>query len=164
MKGLKTVAILSGVALIGFGLYRFYKMQVDFLKNIEYKITSIKIKTMTKQLLSIDVSMRLFNYSNIDATVKEIFLDFYINGNKVGNIQESKDLIIKASGQTDVGFTFNVNPSLVLTNIANIVNMSIALKDATVEAKGYVKLESGMLRSTLPFEYKTTFKEYFNVK
>ena len=100
MKGLKTVAILSGVALIGFGLYRFYKMQVDFLKNIEYKITSIKIKTMTKQLLSIDVSMRLFNYSNIDATVKEIFLDFYINGNKVGNIQESKDLIIKASGQT----------------------------------------------------------------
>ena len=78
MKGLKTAVILSGVALIGFGLYRFYKMQVDFLKNIEYKITSIKIKTMTKQLLSIDVSMRLFNYSNIDATVKEIFLDFYI--------------------------------------------------------------------------------------
>lgn len=157
---IKTIAIVGGLGLIGFAIYRFYKFQIDFIKNIEYRIVKIKINKLSKILVSMDITMRVFNYSNIDATIKEMFLDLLINDVKVGNVQESKDIKIKASGQTDVTFTFNINPALIITNIAQIANMAIALKDATVVAKGYAKIESGLLKATVPYEYKTTFKEY----
>jgi LEA14-like dessication related protein len=164
MKNLKTYAIIAGAGIIGYAIYRFYKLQIDFIKNIEYRVVKIKINKLTKMLVSIDVTMRVFNYSNIDATVKEMYLDLMINDTKVGNIQEKKDIVIKASGQSDVSFTFNINPALILTNITQIANMALALKDAKIVASGYAKLESGLLRATVPFEYKTTFKEYLNIK
>lgn len=161
---IKTIAIAGGIGIIAFAIYRFYKLQIDFIKNIQYKVVNIKINKLTKLLVSIDITMRVFNYSNIDATVKEMYLDLIVNGVKVGNVQESKDIKIKASGQTDVSFTFNINPALILTNITQIANMALSLKDATIVASGYAKIESGLLRATVPYEYKTTFKEYLNIK
>jgi LEA14-like dessication related protein len=161
---IKTIAIAGGVGIIAYAIYRFYKLQIDFIKNIQYKVVNVKINKITKLLVSIDITMRVFNYSNIDATVKEMYLDLIVNGVKVGNVQESKDIKIKASGQTDVSFTFNINPALILTNITQIANLALSLKDATVVANGYAKIESGLLKATVPFEYKTTFKEYLNIK
>lgn len=160
MKGLRTILILSGASIIGYALYNFYKNQIAFVKNIDYKISKIKILKLDRQLLSIELTFRLFNYSNIDAEVNEIFLDFFINENKVGNIQESKTIMIKASGQTDVSFVFNIQPTLVFMNLANILNTTAAIRDAKIKARGYVRVKSGMLSTTVPYEYNTTMKEY----
>lgn len=161
---LRNIAIFGGLGVIVYAIYRFYKFQIEFIKNIEYRIVKIKINKLSKLLVSMDITMRVFNYSNIDATVKEMYLDLIINDVKVGNVQESKDIKIKASGQTDISFTFNINPALILTNIGQIANLSISLKDATIVASGYAKIESGLLKATVPYEYKTTFKEYLNIK
>lgn len=160
MKGLRTILILSGAGMIGYAIYNFYKKQISFVKNIDYRINKIKVLKIDRQLLSIELTFRILNYSNIDAEVSEIFLDFFINDNKAGNIQESKTIIIKASGQTDVSFVFNIQPTLVFMNLANILNMSAAIKDAKIKAQGYVRLKSGMLSTTVPYEYNTTMKEY----
>jgi LEA14-like dessication related protein len=160
MKGLRTILILSGAGMIGYALYSFYKNQIKFVKNIDYKINKIKILKLDRQLLSIELTFRLFNYSNIDAEVNEIFLDFFINDNKVGNIQESKNIIIKASGQTDVSFVFNIQPTLVFMNLASILNTTAAIKDAKIKAQGYVRVKSGFLSTTVPYEYNVTMREY----
>ena len=91
---IKTIAIAGGVGIIAYAIYRFYKLQIDFIKNIQYKVVNIKINKITKLLVSIDITMRVFNYSNIDATVKEMYLDLIVNGVKVGYVQESKDIKI----------------------------------------------------------------------
>ena len=76
---IKTIAIAGGVGIIAYAIYRFYKLQIDFIKNIQYKVVNIKINKITKLLVSIDITMRVFNYSNIDATVKEMYLDLIVN-------------------------------------------------------------------------------------
>jgi LEA14-like dessication related protein len=160
MKNIKSIVIGAGAGLIAFAIYKFYTTQVKLLKNISYKIVSIKINKLTKELVSIDFSMRVTNYSNIDATIKEMFLDLFINNVKVGNIQEAKNIVIKSNGQTDISFTFNINPALILTNITSILNFTLAMKDAAILAKGYAKMESGLVRVTVPYEYRNTFKEF----
>jgi LEA14-like dessication related protein len=164
IKNLRTYVILGGAGLIAFAIYKFYSTQFKLLKNIEYNLKNVKLNKITKDLISIDIIMKVNNYSNINATIKEMFLDLYINDVKVGNVQETKDILIKSGGQTDISFTFNVLPALILTNITQLLNVSLALKDAKVVATGYARMESGIIRAVVPFEYKTTIKEYLQSK
>lgn len=164
MRNLRTIVIAGGVGLIAYAIYRYYALQFSFVKNVDYRISKIKINQITKSLISIDITMRVANYSNVNAVIKEMYLDLYINDIKVGDVQESKDIQIKSQDYTDVAFTFNIQPQLILKNVTQIFNISLALKDATVVAKGFAKLESGVIKATVPYEYKTTFKEYLNIK
>jgi LEA14-like dessication related protein len=44
-------------------------------------------------MLQIEVIMDVYNSSNVEATVTEIFLDFTMNGIKVGSINESQEFV-----------------------------------------------------------------------
>jgi len=121
VKNLKTYVILGGAGLIAFGIYKFYSTQFKLLKNIEYKLKNVKFTKISKDVISIEVTMSVINYSNINATIKEMFLDLFLNGIKVGNVQESKDILIKSGGETNISFTFNILPALILTNITQFL-------------------------------------------
>lgn len=160
MKGLKALLIASGVGIIGYALYRYYRKQIDFLKDYQYKVTGLRIVNLTSDNASFDVNTRITNISNVEAKVTEIYLDLYVNGALVGNINEVKDILVKANGSSDFSFRISFNPKIVLKNIINIVTLSVALKDVVVNLKGYIKVKSGLLSTSIPFEYNTTLKEH----
>jgi hypothetical protein len=160
MKGLKALLIASGVGIIGYALYRYYKKQIDFLKDYEYKVTGLRLVTLTSDNASFDVDTRITNISNVEAKVTEIYLDLYVNNALVGNINEVKDILVKANGSSDFSFRISFNPKIVLKNIINIVTLSVALKDVVVNLKGYIKVKSGIITTSIPFEYSTTLKEH----
>jgi LEA14-like dessication related protein len=160
MKGLKSLLIASGVGIIGYALYRYYKKQIDFLKDYEYKVTGLRVVSLTSDNASFDVDTRITNISNVEAKVTEIYLDLYVNNALVGNINEVKDILVKANGFSDFSFRISFNPKIVLKNIINIVTLSVALKDVVVNLKGYIKVKSGIISTSIPFEYSTTLKEH----
>lgn len=155
----RALLITAGVSAIGYALYRFYQVQVNFIKNIDYKIQEIKVRNVDIRNLTMDITFRVWNYSNIEATVKELFLDFYVNGVQVGNIQEAKDIVIYPAKFSDVSFTFNLELQKAFKNILNIVSLTASLKDVKFQAVGYVKIKSSFITKTAPFDYETTFKE-----
>jgi hypothetical protein len=66
--------------------------------------------------------------------------------------------VVLPAKTTDATYRFSFDPRLVLGNIVNLVTLTIAAKDMTFEAKGFVKVESGFVKATIPFEYKNNFK------
>ena len=103
-------------------------------------------------------ALPIYNASNVDATISEIFLDVTMNGIKVGSINESTPFNIKATATTQVRYNFTFNPSLVLKNVVNIVALTLSLKDINFVADGYLKVRSGFITTTLPFIYQNTLK------
>ena len=88
MKALKTISVLAGLGLIGYALYRYYLKQVDFIRDITYQITGIRIKEFKKDKVSLDISALIFNASNVEAVVTQMYLDVFINGINVGNVNQ----------------------------------------------------------------------------
>jgi LEA14-like dessication related protein len=158
MKYLKPTLILSGVGIIGYALYRYYIKQLDFLKNIQYSLSGIKILSVAKEQVTLEITQKVYNASNVEAKITEMYLDLYLNEIKVGNIDESSDILLLPTKTTDVSYKLSFDPQLILKNIVNLVSLTIALKDMTVRAEGYVKVKSGFISTTIPFTYKNNLK------
>jgi len=158
MKTLRALLVVSGIGVIGYAIYRYYLKQVDFLKDFEYKVTGLKIASITSDNISLDITTQIVNNSNVEATVKEIYLDCYLNKVKVGNVTEVKDIFVAANGYSNFSFRFSFNPKIVLGNIINIVTLSVGTKDVMFDMDGYVRIESGFVKTTIPFEYSNKLK------
>lgn len=164
MKSIKPILVVSGIALIGYALYRYYLKQIDFLKDITYQVIGLKIVSISQNQVSMDITTRIYNASNVEATVTEMYLDFLINGIKVGSVNEVKDILILPSKTTDITFNFKFNPRIIGQNILDIISLSVGAKDVTFEAKGYVKLKSSFIATSIPFEYTNNLKSILKKK
>jgi LEA14-like dessication related protein len=160
MKNLKAVLIFSGLGIIGYSLYRYYKKQIKFLTDITYSVVGVKIVNVGKDNVSLDITNRIYNASNVEATVTEMYLDFYLNNVLIGNVNEVKDILILPLKTTDVTYRFTFNPQLVVKNLVSVVTFAISAKDMIFEARGYAKIKSGFVQTTIPFEYKNNLKSF----
>jgi LEA14-like dessication related protein len=164
MKSLKPIFYVTGIGIIVYAIYRYYQNQIGLVKKVDYKISGVKIVNLSKDSVSVDITATIYNATNIEATIEEVFLDFSINGIKVGNIQEAKQIVIKPLGTTDVTYRFSFDPKIVLGNVVNLITFSIQAKDVNFEANGYVKLKSDFVEYTAPFDYKGNLGSYLNKK
>jgi LEA14-like dessication related protein len=160
MKNLKAILVFSGLGIIGYSLYRYYNKQITFLKDITYQIVGVKIVKIATDNISLDITNRIYNASNVEATVTEMYLDFYLNNVLIGNVNEAKDLVILPLKTTDVTYRFTFNPKLVIKNLVSVVTFAVSAKDMTFEARGYAKIKSGFVQTTIPFEYKNNLKSF----
>lgn len=158
MKNYKPLLIIGGVAVIGYALWAYYKKQIDFLKDITYQITAVNIVSITKNKVTVTIWAKIYNASNVNAVVKEMFLDFFINGVKVGNVTEVKDINIAPMQTSLINFNFSFDPSIIGKNIVDLVSLTLKAKDVIFNLQGYVSIESGGLKATLPFEYQNNLK------
>jgi len=160
MKALKTISVFAGLGLIGYAIYRYYLKQIDFIKDITYQVTGLKIREFKKNNISLDITALIFNASNVEAVVTQMYLDVFINGIKVGNVNEIKDIPIKPKQSTTIQFNFSFDPQLIAKNIVDLVTLSVAAKDIVIDIKGYIRVKSGFLSTPLPFEYRNNLKSY----
>jgi LEA14-like dessication related protein len=160
MKNLKAILVFSGLGIIGYSLYRYYNKQITFLKDITYQVVGVKIVKIATDNISLDITNRIYNASNVEATVTEMYLDFYLNNVLIGNVNEAKDLVILPLKTTDVTYRFTFNPKLVIKNLVSVVTFAVSAKDMTFEARGYAKIKSGFVQTTIPFEYKNNLKSF----
>lgn len=158
MNKFRPLFVLGGLGIIGFALYRYYTKQIGFLKDITYQVIGLKVRSITVNQVSLDITTRIFNASNVDATIKEMFLDVFVNGVKVGNVTEVKDIVVLPSRTTDISFNFAFNPRIIGQNLLDIISLSVAAKDMLFELRGYIRVQSSFLTTSLPFEYQNNFK------
>jgi LEA14-like dessication related protein len=158
MKGLKTIAVLGGLGIIGYALYRYYKIQAKFLEDITYKVLGVRVAKISASAITLDITARIYNASNVEAVVKEMYLDLLVNEVKVGNVNEIKDIPILPQKSSDISFSITFNPQLIKKNVVDLITFTIAAKDMKYDLRGYVKVKSGFLTTSLPFSYSNNLK------
>lgn len=162
MNKFRPILILGGIGVIGYALYRYYLKQIDFLKNITYQVTGVKIKSVTSTQVSMDITARIFNASNVEAVVKELYLDVFLNGVRVGNVNEVKDILVLPQKTTDITFNLTFSPRQIGKNALDLISLSVAAKDIRIDLKGYARVRSSFITTSLPFEYSNNLKAFLN--
>jgi LEA14-like dessication related protein len=155
-KGLIAVGILGGLGAIGFALYSFYKKQFDLIKQFTYKIVGLDVQTLSETLISGVIKFEFCSISDIEIVVKSFYLDFFVEGVRVGYIEDTsvaEGFVIPANGCNVLEFRFAINPRLILGNISDIVLLITKEKKVDVLLEGQVKLESGFVKATVPLKF-----------
>lgn len=157
-----TIAILSilGVGGIGYAIYRFYKKQFALLADFDYEISGIRVNKLSLNNISLDISVRFGNKSKIEATVSEIFLDVFLEGQKVGFISDNKPFVIPSNGTSDVSMNVTFNPQLIFKSALPIILSGISKKDLNFMFKGNANIKSGIVSTTLPINISKNLSTY----
>jgi LEA14-like dessication related protein len=159
-KTAKTLIIIGGVAFLG-GLFLYMRRQFKLLAEYDYKIVGFKFRKLSGTQVTFDVTTRIFNKSNIEATVKKIYLEIFVQNAKVGFVTQEGQWNIPAKGSTDIQMKITVNPQLLLKNAAAVILSGAKQKDLNFTLEGYANLSSGFLSTTIPITYSDKVSAYF---
>jgi len=158
-KTAKTLIIIGGVAFLG-GILLYVRRQFKLLADYDYKIVGFRFRKLSANQVTFDVTTRIFNKSNIEATVKKIYLEIFVENSKVGFVTEEGQWQIPAKGSTDIQMKITVNPQLVLKSAASVILSAAKQKDLNFTLEGYANVSSGFLSTTLPITYADKVSAY----
>ena len=74
---MKKVLLFGGIAIAGFGLYRYFKHQIDLALNYEYKLKNFTILSQEGDLLKVSVIFEITNKSSFKVDVKNYDLQLF---------------------------------------------------------------------------------------
>jgi LEA14-like dessication related protein len=152
----------TGIGVIGFALYKYFMKQKQLLLDYSWEIAGIKVTKATPTEVIIVFSMKFISKADIEAKVNSVYLDVYLDGKSVGYVTEQKPFILPAKGHSFIDLNITFNPKLIFQNVIDFTLGILQKKDINIELKGYADIQSSFIKTTLPLEYKTTFKEYFS--
>lgn len=159
-KALKTTLWVVGIGGVAYALYRFYRRQIGLLQQYDYDIVNVSLTNISKNQITLNLVTRFTNKSKIEATISKIFLDVYVEGQKVGFISENKPFLIPANGSSDIDMKLVFNPQLVLKNILGIIFSGAKRKDLKFTIKGKADIKSGFLKVVVPIDYSDVVSAY----
>lgn len=159
-KILLSTAVLGGVSLFAYSIYRYIKIQTQLLKDFSYKIIDFGVEQTTPQKVKGTLKVLFTSNSDIEITVQDFIVDFFVDGKKIGYIEDKGAFLVPARSSSEIGFAYTLNPQLVITNITDLISGVLQKNDVSFEIKGFATLKSGFIKVPLPIEYQTTLKEF----
>jgi hypothetical protein len=156
----KTLLILGGLGVLGFGLYKYYKYQFKKLMDFEWAFSGIKIKKFSLSELNLVLTIRFTNKADVEAKVEKLYLDLFLMGVKVGYLAEDRPFILPARGTTDIPLDISINPQIIFKNIIDVTSGIGKNKDVMFKFDGFANIKSGFVSTTLPIKYETSIKQY----
>ncbi len=157
-KIIKTIVILGGIALLGYGFYYYYVQQSALLSQITIAPQSVVITgDVTSTNVPMQVNLLITNPSNISAQVQMIFVNIYANGILLGTATTAQPFVIPAvnsdgSPGVNVGqLNLIIDPSK-LVNISSIISI-ISLKGVNVVVNGYATVAAPPAHLQIPINF-----------
>lgn len=156
----KTLLLVGGIGLLVFAIRRYFKAQIEILKQFTWKVSDLKIVKFSNTEISIDITFLFSSSADIEAKIERLYLDIIVEGKNVGYISENKGFIIPAHGSSSVPLHISINPQPILKDIVSIVAGVGKKKDIEFGLKGFANVKSGFISTTVPIDYSTTLKKY----
>lgn len=154
----KAIIISSIVILLGAGVYFFYKRQVDALYDMGYNILGFQVNKVSETETIVNVKVRITSDSTIEAEVRDVDLDAYIDGIKCGKVYENSVIVIPAKGYSDIDIKVVANLKEIGVNGLTLLGQLWANKDAMLTLKGTARVKTAFLSFKVPVDYTESIK------
>lgn len=155
----KIIIIGSIIAIIGGGLYFFYKKQVKELTALKYSFLKVSIGSLGTMNTELHITLMVTSSSTLEAEITDLNLDVFIGGKKVGAVSELKPIILPAKGSSVVDLKVSINPMQAGMDLVNVAASYFKEKNTSIKINGYGKVKSAFIKTSVPFIYETTLKE-----
>lgn len=161
-------SVIGIVTITGALLYLQYKK----LMNYVIKFKALKVKTLTANLVSLDIFLNLTNNSDLAFDIVEQDYKVYLNGELVTKManRSSNHVSAKKTNGVDtslsvIGVNVAFNPSGVLKTLGKNW-ISILMRPDTAKIKIEIKMKVSLygIKISIPYTYEGTLKTMMDAK
>ena len=148
--------VIGTITIAGALAYLQYKK----LMNYVIKVKSGVIKTITANLLDLDLTLDFENKSSIAFEIKSQEYEIFIDNKFISKINNIKPVFIKAKSNSDIFVNIKVNPTKVGSKFKiEDLNKLLDLQNIKIKVIGKLKVKLYGFPVNIPFNYETTIKE-----
>jgi LEA14-like dessication related protein len=152
---MKKVLLLGGVGLAGFGLYRYFKYQIDLALNYDYKIKNFKILSYDNDRINASIELEVVNKSNFQILINEYDLKIFYKGKNFANAKKTTPFLVLPNNSFTLKTDGVINVKEAQVTILPFIQDVLAKKPINFEVTGTIKVKFIGIDYTLEFNNDT---------
>jgi LEA14-like dessication related protein len=165
---MKKVLLIGGVALAGFGLYRYFRYQVDLALNYDYNLKDFKIISVDNENVKVEATFALTNRSNFQVEVKAYDIDLFFKDKQFANTASDTSIMIQPNSTFEVVGQGSINIAETKTALLPFLKDVAERKPIDIQVSGEVKVVFLGIPTTLKFDkesftYSTDLLREYNL-
>ena len=99
---MKKVLLFGGLALAGFGLYRYFKNQIELALSYEYALKDFKILGQTDNMIDVSAVFSITNKSSFQVVVKDYDLQLFFKDLPFANTKSTESITVQPNSTFEV--------------------------------------------------------------
>lgn len=146
-----------GVVYLLYEAYKYWKSQSKLLDQWDWSLKGLRVVSLGKQFMELELSIDLTNQSNINATVTGIDFEVYLQNKNIGRALSNDVFYFAPYGTSNLKIRFRSSLGNLLTVVKNMMAVGVNIP---VRIEGTMKAET--LKGVfvpVPVSYSTTVKE-----
>ena len=149
---MKKGLIIGGIALAGFGFYRYFRYQLDMALNYDYKIKRFKIINVNQNDVTAEIEVEITNNSAFQVEVKGYDLNLFFKGQNFAKAKSKESFIVLPNNSFTFETTGVINLAQAKMAVFPFIQDVLAKKPINVEVTGNVKVKFLKVDYTLNFD------------
>jgi LEA14-like dessication related protein len=149
---MKKVLLFGGLAIAGFGLYRYFKYQIDLALNYDYKLKNFKIISQEGDIIKVSATFEIINKSSFKVDVTSYDLQLFFKDIPFALTKSDEKVTIQPNSSFQiVGYgELNLSTSKIL--ILPLIKDIFERKPIDVSVSGVVKIVFLGIPTSLKFD------------
>jgi LEA14-like dessication related protein len=166
-KSLVGAGIVATIGAIAFGVYLFYKRQIQLALQYCYKISNLKFIKVSKENLTMQIFVKIQNKSDFTVDLKGYDLIIELNDKQIAKItSDSLNDKLVAKSITELSFMVSCNPSEIYDPdyVADLIVYAITdRKKIIIKVLGTLNVKMDFVNiKKLKFDYSTNVYDILN--
>lgn len=155
---MKKVFLFGGIALAGFGLYRYFKHQIDLALSYEYALKDFKILPQTKYgIINVSAVFSITNKSSFKVLVKNYDLQLFFKEIQFANTKSNEAITVQPNSTFEVTGFGEIDVKKAKISILPFVKDVFERKPIDIAVSGKIDIVFLGIPTTLNFD-----KQKFN--
>jgi hypothetical protein len=152
---MKNLLLFGGIGLAGFGLFRYFKYQIDLALNYDYKIKNFKVLSYDSEKINASLELEVVNKSNFQILVNEYDLKISYKGKNFANAKKTTPFLVLPNNSFTLKTEGVINVKESSVAVLPFIQDVLAKKPINVEVTGSIKVKFIGIDYTLNFNNET---------
>jgi LEA14-like dessication related protein len=152
---MKNIFLFGGIGLAGFGLFRYFKYQIDLALNYDYKIKNFKVLSYDSNKINASLELEVVNKSNFQILVNEYDLKISYKGKNFANAKKTTPFLVLPNNSFTLKTEGVINVKESSVAVLPFIQDVLAKKPINVEVTGSIKVKFIGIDYTLNFNNET---------
>lgn len=147
--------ILTGITIAGYGLYRYFKYQVDSALDYDYSLKDLHVGQVVGNNVTLDVTMSITNKSNFEVTLSQYDIDLYFKDIKFVNTKSNIPIVINPNSSFEFKASGVLDITKVKISIVPFLQDVLQRKPIDLQISGFLKITFLNIPTTIEFDKQT---------
>jgi LEA14-like dessication related protein len=148
---MKKGLLFGGIALAGFGLYRYFKYQIDLALNYDYKIKNFQVLRYDDNKIKTSIEIEIKNNSSFEILINEYDLKIFFKGSNFANAVTKTPFLVLPNSSFILKTTGEINVRETKISVLPFIQDVLAKRPINIQVVGFIKVKFLGINYTLKF-------------